>query len=1171
MFFERINFSKVAFCSTLLAIIAPVFSKPTPFFSDPVKQMFNEKNKPHIIFSYDNILQLPNFRIGNNSSQDPEKGFMPYIAKTYTINGEGKAHLKGLRNSRIISANDEQKKFILDHFSDFLTEEFQTIFTTDRSAGLTFVKFKIYCFRKYRGDIQILLDAEPDYELSYNSENKEARTASNTTLSVLSGGTWYKIGVTQTGIYKLNKTVLNLLGIQTGTLNPKNIRIYGTSTSILPEKNSIPRPDDLSELAIYVHGENDNVFDNSDYVLFFAKGPQEWKLSSSNSYSYEANLYTDTNYYFLNVDIGPGQRINSIDNQSLTANVSTNSYDYYNFHEQNTVNFLKSGREFFGEYFDFVTSYGFSFNDDNFVTGDSLKLFCAVAGRHSASNTYAVSCGTLSATLFCPGIPISVYSNYAIISGLWMKGLNTMPQNISVSISKNTPQAVAWLDKIIINTRRYLFYNNKPFCFRDSRVIGVGNICSYSLQSSSGIPKVWNVSNPLQPFELVLENSGSSFSFKYPSSVLEEFCVFRPEHVPLAYPVGRVPNQNIHAIQNIEYLIITHPKFLSEAQEIAQIHIQNDQMATQVVTTDKIYNEFGSGRPEATAIRDFIRMVYQRGQLLPNKLKYVLLVGRGSVFNKNGRAGNTNFIPTYQSWESLNPLGSVTTDDFFGLMDNNEGEFAETLGSVDIGIGRIVCSTTEEARAVVNKIKTYYVKDGLKEYEQQIQGCNDVHYSVMGEWRNHLIFSADDGDNALHMADADDINSFFKDFPEYIVHKIYIDAYKGVSTPGGKRYPDMQTALNNRINRGCLLFNYTGHGGEVGLAAERVVDIPIIQSWKNAHGLPLFVTATCEFSRYDDPDRISAGELCLLNPNGGAIALLTTCRLAFSSTNKLLNQKVLNHMMDFSSGKPRLGDIIRKAKAELFQSAPFANFHLLGDPALMLAYPEHRVVIDSLNQNILNPNDTLKGMQKITVSGKIVNQSMQPLTGFNGYATLSLYDKKNKIVCLLNDPGSSISNSGQIPFSFYSQNNKLLEVRSKVTQGRFHATFVVPKNLLPGFDKSKISVYATNGTTDAHGADTSLFIGGISNNPVTDNTGPEIKLYLNDERFVNGGMTGSSPVLMAHIFDSTGVNISGLGFGNDLKVTLNQTDQRVLNQYYIPETGSHQRGKLRYKFEQLKE
>jgi len=1170
MAIERISYKKVSFFLFYFIFLSVHKSQVTPSFQrNSIKEISAESQVKFFVSE----TGIPVLSTSSLSIPDPQNHFLPYFY-FYTLSAVP-AYSVIPKNIKTIRASGELKNFIEKHFKDYIKDDF--IITNDfsYSGKQGIVKVKIYAIRKINGEYELLTGLTPEfiYQNTVPESFSERKSATQTSVSVLSSGTWYKLAVPREGVYKLTRSFFTQAGIDVSGINPKNIRIFGTAEGIVPEKNSVARTDDLAELAIYVEGENDNQFDNQDYVLFYAKGTTEWKYLPSNTYTYTLNQYSDTNYYFLTVDQGPGLRITSVDNSALTPNIFVNSYDYYNYHESETNNFLKSGREFFGEYFDFVTSYGFSFNDGNFITGDTLKVFCAVAGRSDQNNSYSVSSGTLSGNIVCAGFPISVYSNYAVVGSVSLKGLNTQGQNLSVSVTKLTSNALGWLDYILVNCRRALFYNSKPFSFRDARSVGSGNNAEFTLTEStpSGQLRVWNISNVIQPFEIILPPpTGNQYKFRHDASQLYEFTVFNPADLPQPVFYGRVPNQNLHSIQNAEMLIITHPRFIQQAQQLALLHQQKDNLNCLIVTTPQIYNEFSSGRPEATGIRDFIKMVYDRTISSSNPLKYVLLFGRGSYYNKNGKTGNTNLIPTYQSQESLNPLSSVATDDFYGLMDAAEGELAETVGSIDLGVGRIICVTPEEANAVINKIQNYYAKDGKQDYESSPQPCADNKYAVMGEWRNHLIFAADDGDMALHMKDADDINSFLKDYPQFVVHKIYVDAYKGISTPGGKRYPDMQAELNQRINKGALLFNYTGHGGEVGLAAERIVDIDIINSWKNVNGLPLFITATCEFSRYDDPDRYSAGELCLLYQDGGAISLMTTCRLAFSSTNKILNQYILNKLFDFSSGYPRLGDVIRYAKSALTQGTYFANFHLLGDPAITLNYPKYKVIVDSLNLHAINANDTVKGLDKIRIKGYISDGS-NLLSGFNGYATVNLYDKKNLVVCLLNDPNSSTIINSSTPFTFFARNNLLLSNRVKVVNGRFKSDFVVPKNLLPGFDRWRLNLYATDGQTDASGGDTLVTIGGISSNPVVDNQGPSIKLYLNDSRFVNGGITGQNPVLIAELQDSSGINVSGQGFGYDLTATLNNKDKRVLNPYYTPEVGSYQKGKVRYKFESLKE
>ncbi|MBL7916821.1 MAG: type IX secretion system sortase PorU, partial [Bacteroidia bacterium] len=425
---------------------------------------------------------------------------------------------------------------------------------------------------------------------------------------------------------------------------------------------------------------------------------------------------------------------------------------------------------------------------------------------------------------------------------------------------------------------------------------------------------------------------------------------------------------------------------------------------------------------------------------------------------------------------------------------------------------------------------------------------------------------------------ADNLSNKVKTFnPVYNIDKVYIDAFKGLSTPGGKRYPDMVAAFNNRINKGCLIMNYTGHGGEVGLSAERVVDIPGINSWTNFNNLPLFITATCEFSRYDDPDRVSAGEICLLNPRGGSIAMLTTCRLAFSNFNETLNNKLFDYVFKKQPDNkmPTLGDIIKNTKANLGQNFFYSNFHLLGDPALTLAYPKNKVITSEINGNMVTPisTDTIKGLSKVTVKGFVADTSGVKLSGFNGYVYPMVFDKKELITCQLNDPGSSISSGTLVPFKFVAQQNIIYKGKAEVKNGDFSFTFIVPKDVSFSYGNAKISYYATDGTTDANGNHDSVKVGGLDPNAVPDVAGPTVKLYLNSKSFVNGGTTNENPILMAEVSDSSGINTVGTGFGHDITAIVDNNTNLpyVLNDYYETNLNSYQSGVIRYQLKDLEE
>lgn len=1088
-----------------------------------------------------------------------------------------------LKVKSIVTLDNESSALIKENFGKYLSSAFQVQNKTTISANLSISSCEIIPFKLNEfNQVEELIDYSIEWDVQSQTMQKQNQTNAFKNSSVLSSGTWYKIATTKDGVYRIDKALLAEMGVNVSSTNPKNIRIYGNGGLALPERNVDFRYDDLEELAISVIGENDNVFDDGDYVLFYSKGLIKWEYKNDNKsliFSASQNIYSDTTFYYLTVDLGAGKRVPTQSSVASPTNVSTSTYDYYVHHEQNLTNLVKSGRNLYGEYFDITTSYNYTYNDNNFVVGDTIRAEATIAGRGNINNQYNFSANGLFLGLVANGFDITNYlSDYAIIKTGAAKALNNNYSNITAVIARQTPNTVGWIDKFTINARREITYNGTPFQFRDSRVTAPGNVCAYHL-NSNGISSimVWNITDFINPYQQAYTTNANTLSFNASADSINEYVVFTSQNLPKPKFYGIAPNQNLHALQQADYIIVTPPEFISYANRLAKLHEQEEGLSYAVVTTNQIYAEFSSGKIDPSAIRDFTRMLYTRGSSVGKPTKYLLLFGRGSYYNKSGRPGNSNFIPTYQSENSVSIIYSVASDDFFGLMDPLEGYGAESYGAMDVGVGRLVVSNNTQADDVVKKIENYYRKTGLPSTVPD--NCNtSLSNQVFGDWRNHLLFCADDGDGSLHMTQADNLAGKVKlASPSLNIDKVYIDAYKGLSTPGGKRYPDMQAAFNSRIEKGCLIMNYTGHGGEIGLSAERVIDIPTIYSWSNFNSLPLFVTATCEFSRYDDPDRISAGEICLLNPKGGSIAMLTTCRLAFSNFNETLNNRLFDFVFKRNADNkmPTLGDIIRNTKANLGQNFFYSNFHLLGDPALTLAYPKQKVYTTAINGNTVNANvsDTIKGLSKVTIAGFVGDTIGNKLTGFNGLVYPVIYDKSELITCQLNDPSSSITSGTLAPFKFNAQQNVIYKGKVEVKNGDFSFSFIVPKDVSFNYGKAKFSYYATDGYVDANGNYDSVKVGGLNPNAPIDTEGPQVKLYLNSKSFVNGGTTNESPILLADIIDSTGINTVGTGFGHDITAVLDENTNKpyVLNDFYESNLNSFQSGKVKYQLKDLTE
>ncbi len=963
--------------------------------------------------------------------------------------------------------------------------------------------------------------------------------------SVLSSGKWVKLKINQTGIYKLSYAQISSFGFQ----NPGNIKVYGNGGKALPFTNGTYRPDDLIENPIIIEKGVDGVFNQGDYILFYAHGPVYWTYDKVKGYYiHSLHPYSDESYYFITDDGVPAQTIQTLPVEASTPNVTVTSFDDYAYHESESYNFLKSGKLWVGENFNIILSYDFSFSFSNVVSNDNVKLIASLYGRSGVSSSFTVICNgqTLGTASVLSTQLSSVSSNYANNS-VFVNSFNSSSTNFNVNITYNKPAqgGEGWLDYLDLNVRRNLIMTGGQIQFRDIPSVATANVAEFRISNANSSTRVLDVTDPTSPVFVPATLNGNVLSFVSKTDTLHEYIAFDNTLFYSTTTVGEVVNQNLHATPATDMVIVSHPNFLPYAQTLAEHHRTFDNLSVLVVTPDELYNEFSSGSPDPTAIKDFMKMLYDRAgadvSLMP---EYLLFYGDGSYDNRHSFSTNTNFILTYESSSSLSPTNSFTTDDYFGMLDDSEGDY---IGNLDIGVGRFPVKSTSEAQGVLNKILNY------------------VKPSTNGEWRNWLTFIADDEDSNEHMQQSNSLCSYLDTaHTVYNIDKIFLDAFPQITTPNGDRYPDVNIAIANRMKKGAFLINYTGHGNEVGLAHEHIIGVSDINSWTNFDKLPLFVTATCEFSRYDDYDRTSAGEMVFLNPAGGAIAMFTTTRLVYSNSNFVINQAFVESIFDKDGNGNyyRLGDIYRIAKNATSSAADInkRNFSLLGDPALKLAYPKLIVVTDSINGiSAISYMDTIKALQKVTIKGHIETQNGTIVNGYNGILYPTVFDKFISMTTLANDGGNR--------FPFKLQNNVLYKGKVSINNSYFEFTFVVPRDIQYVIGPPKISYYGSDNTlNDAHGYYNDFSLGGNSSGTISDNTGPKIELYMNDDNFVFGGITDENPDIYAKLVDENGINTVGNGIGHDLTAVLDENTNKtiVLNDYYESDLNDYQRGTVRY-------
>jgi hypothetical protein len=1021
----------------------------------------------------------------------------------------------------------------------------------------------------------VSFDLQTNSSFSTRSYNRSHVYAPN---SVLQSGNWYKVATTSNGIFKLTHSFLAGLGIDMNSVNPQNLRVYGNGGGMLAELNSTPRIDDLAENAIYVNDNGNGVFDTDEYALFYGTAADTWRYNATTcpKFQHTRNLYSDSAYYFITFDLGPGKRIQTQSSSSSTPTHIATTFDDYGFTENDNINFLKSGRNWYGEYFDNIASYSFSYSFPNIDMSSLSYARANIASRYQDltgfdDSYYYVSCQGGNTTVIIPEITGSPYDDYANIDGGCFSFTPNSPIT-TVNITKQTTDAVAWMDYVEVNVRRQLIMSSTQMIFRDAQTVASGNIVQYNLTSPAAV-QIWEITDPTNVKSQSTNIAGTTYQFTLPADSLRQFIAFTGNNFNSPYKSSSVSNQNLHALSNKDMIIVVHPDFMDEANQLAAFHELHDTLSTIIVTPQQIYNEFSSGAQDISAIRDFAKMFYDRAASAAEMPQYLLLFGDGSYDNKRRFSNNTNFIPTYQSFNSTVPTSSYVSDDFYGLLDDNEGHWDESDNdAVDLGIGRIPVKTKSEAQSAVNKIFAYN-KTGVAPTTSNNSNCSQTESSPFGDWRNVVCFVADDEDNDLHVVQSNTLaQKIDTAFNNYNVEKIYLDAYQQESTPGGNRYPGVTDAITKRVEKGALIINYTGHGGEVGLAHERILEVSDVNKWNNINNMPLFFTATCEFSRWDDPERTSAGEYVFLNPNGGGIALLTTVRLVFASPNFVLNQNFYNAAFTPVNGRmPRLGDLYSHIKNQSGgNSVNSRNFTLLGDPALRLAYPDFTVSTDSVNSIPVttSSSDTIKALSLVTVSGFVRSKAGAILTNYNGVLYPTVLDKAQSITTLSNDgPVNSP------PYTFKLQKNVLYKGKVSVTNGYYKYSFVVPKDIAYQYGIGRISYYAENGTEDANGYYEKIVIGGSNDSAAADNVGPEIKLYMNDTKFVQGGLTDENPEIYAVIKDENGINTVGNGIGHDVTAVLdaNTDNSIVLNDYYQADLNSYKSGNVRYPFSDLSE
>ena len=987
----------------------------------------------------------------------------------------------------------------------------------------------------------------------------------NTYNSILAEGETYKLAIKSSGIYKLTyDAIKNNTDINVDVINPANLRIYGNNGGLLPLNNSTPRADDLVENPVYLNDGGDNRFNEGDYILFYAEGADRI-YTEDNAIKYEKNIYDLNNYYFLKLTASPGKKIETIDGTTSSPNVINYSEQLYR-HENEFENLLGqfgstqgSGKVWYGETFtgDREQNFDDSFRFNTLAPNRETELLLEFAARSASSSEVRIS---VDGNTFSENLDTSNLGNieraYAARGTINEKfNLTNNRPRVDVIYSGSSSETQAWLDYIQMIVSELNIYRNTPLYLRNRGSINQAS-AGFSLEGNNLF--IWDISDIGEVKSINYNTSNGNQSFSYsPNGRVKSFVAFNDsEGMSSPEFLGKVENQNLHSLDRADMVIIYHPDFIKAAQKLSEHRAQHDGLKIELVNIFEIYNEFGGGKQDVVSVRDFTRMLHQRD---PN-FKYLLMFG-DATYDFRGIYTDLdyqNFVPSYQTQESLNSVIAFPSDDYFALLSDDEG-MDNMVGDLDLGVGRIPCSSLAEGLAVVDKIIHY-----------------DTNPNRFGEWRTKIGFAADDVDvnwDTTHMRDSDGIaeNTASK-HPCFVQQKTYFDSYVQEATSGGQRYPDANKAISDNIFKGELVFSYLGHGGPRGLSQERVIQVTDVANWKNLDKLPVFITATCSFTGYDEPLRQSAGEELILNPNGGAVAIFTTVRSVYANSNQKLTSQVYNLIFNRVDGKAlRLGDVLAESQNQLGTAISITTntrkFALMGDPSMQLALPEYDIKVTEFNGEAVSETriDTVGALGRATLRGQVespVDGSV--ISNFNGTVSLTIYDKSSELSTLVND------GLGE-PMKFNVKSSILYKGTASVQNGEFEVSFILPQDINFSYGLGSIHFYANDGQTDAIGCYEKLAIGGVSSSVIDDNEGPIIDIFFNDRSFQFGGTVNKEPLLLVDLQDENGINLSGISIGHDITATLEDQngEKIVLNEFYTPTVDKLGEGTVEYEMPTL--
>ena len=1015
----------------------------------------------------------------------------------------------------------------------------------------------------------------PAYTLALTLTSLNEVNAQNlrsyTNKSVLSSGKTVKIRVQEEGIYSFSYNELRNMGFS----NPKNVHLRGYGGELLNE--------DFTDSNHYVDDLSDQpVVDLGDKIAFYLRGVvglTKTDIPATNNIGITENYTSDYSYYFLHEENTEAKRI-EFANELTENDTKETTYTAIRYQNFTDVNIGKTGRSWYGSKFSNGESKKFTFYFKNLINNDTAWIHSKIMSASTKPGYFHISTNFTDITKkidpLTPKIDKNIFGKETIIDAS-VRIQNS--DNLSITYNYNTDVITGegYIDYIIAAAKCHL-KGDVDYLMIPISPSNIERDITYAALNSNSNIQIWDVSDigDVKRVPTRMSKDSMIFTVKTRTTVGRYIMVDWKGKFKTPEIIGNVDNQNLHALKDIEYVVVTNSQFIKQAKEIADFHKQEDGMNVAVVTSDQVFNEFSSGTPDPTAIRAFMKMLWDRAAKSEYGLypQYLLLIGDGTYDNKGiYKISDSNKMLTYQSVESLNESYSYSCDDYFGYVEDNTLGYNKLYMNqrINIGVGRFPVSKAEQAEALVNKVKQYYALG-------------------QGEWRSKIIALADDDDEkesesqyySFFTQQEEAIRTLNSVEPRMNISRIYWDNFTCDMSGGSRRYPDVTSAITKKISEGALIFNYLGHGSYNAISSEHSYSITQVHNLYNKI-YPVWFAGSCNVSQYDGFSP-SFGEEIMLNPQGGAIASIGAVRTAYSGQNLSLDKNFIRQLFS-PENEYRLGKIYKATKTANGSDSNKMVYTLLGDPGLKLKVPELNLVVDSIitmwKDGRVSKADTFKALSKEKLYCHVEDETGRTMTQFNGIVNATLKDKEMQMKTKANKTltfketqpnGNVIDVTRQIdPFTYYDHTSILYSGSTVVRNGKFEIQMIIPKDINYKVDYGRLSMYAydENNGWDAMGSNDSLLIGGSASDIEPDNLGPNIVLTTNGDKYKDGYKVNPNPMLYVELSDANGINVTGSSVGHNITLTIDDDTKNVisLNSYFKYNIGSCTEGKVEYHIE----